>query len=72
MFFTILLLAKDLIVKNNDVASYFLNAIETGYNDSKLNINTFFINKELANLNVYDSNDILNLFTKNVENPSID
>lgn len=55
-----------------DVASYFLEAIETGYNESKMNTNAFFANKKLTNLNAHDSNDILKLVTKNVENPPID
>lgn len=65
-------LAKDLLSKNNDVASYFFNSIETGYEECKMNTNTYFAHKKLKNLNVYDNNEILELFSKNLERPPID
>ena len=65
-------LAKDLLSKNNDVASYFFNSIETGYDECKMNTNTYFAHKKLKNLNVYDNNEILELFSKNLERPPID
>lgn len=65
-------LAKNLISKNNDVASYFFNPIETGYDECLMNTNTYFAHKNISNLKVYDNNDILELFTENLDNPPID
>ena len=65
-------LAKKLLEENNSVASYFFNAIETGYEKCLMNENTYYAHKEIKGLTVYDNNDILELFNNNLNNPPID
>tara|TARA_R110000868_G_scaffold118059_2_gene313280 strand:- start:9773 stop:11344 length:1572 start_codon:yes stop_codon:yes gene_type:complete len=65
-------LAKKLLEENNNVACYFFNPIETGYEKCMMNENTFFAHKGMGNLKVYDNIDMLELFNNNLNNPPID
>ena len=65
-------LAKKLLKENNNVACYFFNPIETGYDKCLMNENTYYAHKEIENLKVYDNNDILELFSNNLNKPPID
>jgi len=65
-------LAKKLLEKDNIVASYFFNSIETGYEKCLMNENTYYAHKEIKDLKVYDNNDILEVFTSNMKSPPID
>jgi hypothetical protein len=64
-------LAKDLI-KENSVASYFFNPAESSYNKCDLNRNTYYKHKELEGLEVFDTNEITEHFTKNIKTPKVD
>lgn len=64
-------LAKELL-NENTVASYFFNPPETGFKKCLMNESTFYKHKEINNLIVYDNNDIVQEFTKNLKFPEID
>jgi len=57
---------------NNVVASYFFNPAECMFNKSILNENTYYKHIELNNLKVFDSKEIVQIFTKNIKNPKVD
>ena len=64
-------IAKDLR-NDNKVGSYFFNPCEVSYNKSLLNSSTFYKFKELDDVQVFDSKDITELFTENINNPKLD
>lgn len=64
-------LSKELL-KENTVASYFFNPPESLYKKCLFNENTYYKHKEVKDLIVYDNNDILEVFSKHLDNPPVD
>lgn len=52
--------------KDNDVAAFFMNHVETKYAKSLLNDSTFYTFKALNGIKLYDTNEISDIFTENL------
>jgi len=57
---------------SNTVASFFINPLETVYHKSMINKNTYYQFLKLDNVKIFDTNDITEIFTKNIQSPPID
>jgi len=64
-------LSKELI-KDNLVASYLINPMESVFNKSLMNENTFYKHKELKSVDIFDNADIAMEFTSNISQPPVD
>ena len=64
-------LAKDLL-KDNKIASYFINPMESVFNKSLMNENTYYKHKEIESIEIFDNSDIAMEYTQNITKPPID
>lgn len=58
--------------KYNSVSCFFINPMESYYKKNLMNENTYFKFKELADIKIYDTNEIVERFNRNLNTPDID
>jgi hypothetical protein len=60
------------LIEGSEVASFFINPMETFLNKSLMNENTYYKFRSLDKVRIYDLNDEAHYFTNNLDTPRVD